>query len=258
MAGETQEYQRCEVCGRTILRGERTRLYVTPGGERVTVCPLCVSRAEALDWIPAEVAAEGISPEARRRRGGIALRARLGRVAERARGAAEERRRPPPEPPAADRATGQPPGASPETAPQAPPEPRPKPRRRSSGQRPAKRRAGGGAARPAAAAPRRRVPRTPEGIVRRGIERFNESEEVRKVAGLFRSLGEPSVSVQAKDGAALVTIAWELSWYQWEVDVGERGLVREVAKGAEVGELDAEAQRWNATAAEDGTLRLRR
>ena len=58
-----------------------------------------------------------------------------------------------------------------------------------------------------------------------------------------------------------MTVAWELSWYQWEVgadgdgDDGEP--VREVAKGDEVSELDEEARAWNAAVGEDGTLRLR-
>jgi hypothetical protein len=57
---------------------------------------------------------------------------------------------------------------------------------------------------------------------------------------------------------ALVTIAWELSWYQWEVNAdGHAQPVREVARGDEVSELAEEAQAWNAAVAEDGKLRLR-
>jgi hypothetical protein len=99
--------------------------------------------------------------------------------------------------------------------------------------------------------------------MRRAVERFNSSEERRKVAGLIRSLGEPDARVQPdqRRQLALVTVAWELSWYQWEVgadgdgDDGEP--VREVAKGAELSELDEETRAWNATVDEEGTLRLR-
>ena len=60
---------------------------------------------------------------------------------------------------------------------------------------------------------------------------------------------------------ALVTVAWELSWYQWEVGADGEGddgePVREVAKGAELSELDEKARAWNAAVDEDGTLRLR-
>ena len=68
--------------------------------------------------------------------------------------------------------------------------------------------------------------------MRRAVERFNGSDERRKVAGLIRSLGEPraAVSPDAARQMALVTVAWELSWYQWEVGLDGHGeSVREVA-----------------------------
>src|SRR5437660_14733 len=41
----------CEVCGRTILKGERTEPFITPSGERHTVCQLCTDRAQQAGWI---------------------------------------------------------------------------------------------------------------------------------------------------------------------------------------------------------------
>ncbi len=41
----------CDVCGRTILKGERTEAYLAPGGERHAVCELCFVRAEHEGWI---------------------------------------------------------------------------------------------------------------------------------------------------------------------------------------------------------------
>jgi hypothetical protein len=83
----------------------------------------------------------------------------------------------------------------------------------------------------------------------RAAERFNHSEAVRTVAGLTRTLGEPHVSIGAAagaPGAARVTVAWELGWYQWTVP-GEGGLpVAELARGTEIGQLDAAARQWNA------------
>src|SRR3954451_8361881 len=35
----------CEICGRTILKGERTEAYLAPGGQRHLVCELCSDRA---------------------------------------------------------------------------------------------------------------------------------------------------------------------------------------------------------------------
>ena len=97
--------------------------------------------------------------------------------------------------------------------------------------------------------------------MRRAVERFNGSEEPRKVAGLIRSLGEPRAGVRpdASRQLALVTVAWELSWYQWEVGAdSDSETVREIAKGKEVSELGDETRNWNAAVAEDGKLRLRR
>jgi hypothetical protein len=96
--------------------------------------------------------------------------------------------------------------------------------------------------------------------MRKAVERFNSSDECRKVAGLIRSLGEPQAAVRpdASRQLALVTVAWELSWYQWEVSCDSDGEpVREVAQGKEVSELAEDARTWNAAVAEDGTLRLR-
>ena len=96
--------------------------------------------------------------------------------------------------------------------------------------------------------------------MRRAVQRFNGSGEPRKVAGLIRSLGEPRAAVRPDAGRqlALVTVAWELSWYQWEVSGdGDGEPVREVAKGDEVSELAEDARAWNAGVAEDGKLRLK-
>ncbi|HYJ21719.1 MAG TPA: hypothetical protein VEW07_06825 [Solirubrobacterales bacterium] len=80
--------------------------------------------------------------------------------------------------------------------------------------------------------------------------RFNASEAARTVAGLTRTLGEPQVSIGAAAGtadAARVTVAWELTWYQWTVAGGEQeGPVAELARGTEIDQLDAAARQWNA------------
>ncbi len=82
----------------------------------------------------------------------------------------------------------------------------------------------------------------------------------RTVTGLTRTLGVPRASVGASAGApgeVRVTIAWELSWYQWGVDIGdELRSVFELDKGGEIDQLDAAARQWNAIVADNGTLRL--
>jgi hypothetical protein len=232
---QPEQFHACAVCGRTILRGERMVDYLTPEGERLGVCTLCRDRAEAAGWVRADsAAAYSQSTEPRRRRGLTAARlrervAQLGaqvKVERRERAErsadAEDEQPPPGRPPAP------PPREEAEPDPDPPPPPDPPPE-----------------------------PDTPERRLRRAIASFNSSEQSRVVAGLIRSLGEPRVAlhdVSARPPRAEVTVAWELSWYRWEVAPnGEGGAVRETAKGDEVSELDD--VEWNASVDPDGKLR---
>ncbi len=103
----------------------------------------------------------------------------------------------------------------------------------------------------------REEPRT---RLERAVARFNASEAARTVAGLMRSLGRPEVSVGAAAGSpseVRITIAWELSWYQWGVDLGdELRSVFSIDKGSEIDQLDRSARQWNASAGEGGQLAL--
>jgi len=94
----------------------------------------------------------------------------------------------------------------------------------------------------------------------RAVTRFNSSEAGRTVAGLTRTLGRPWVSVGAAAGApgeVRITVAWELSWYQWGVDIGdELRPVFQIDKGRELDQLDHAARQWNASVAEGGKLSL--
>jgi hypothetical protein len=86
--------------------------------------------------------------------------------------------------------------------------------------------------------------------IERAVARFNASEAARTVAGLRRSLGEPRVSVGAAAGSpheVRITVAWELCWYQWGVDLADepRG-VFPIDKGSEIDQLDRPARQWNA------------
>ena len=88
--------------------------------------------------------------------------------------------------------------------------------------------------------------------------RFNHSEAGLTVAGLTRTLGVPKVSVGSRGGSATevrVTCAWELTWHQWSVDLGEEsGPVVEIAEGRRLTELDPAARQWNAAAGPDGRI----
>ena len=218
----------CDVCGRTLLRGERAESYLA-GGERRQVCELCTVRAQHEGWIREDGGEELTLRASRTERGrGFfeKLRARRerarevadggGRQAEAAgRGRTEGREPPPDEPP-----------------PDLPRRPRHV----------------------------RAVPTNAELKVERALEVFNASEHTRTVGGIARSLGAPAVSARPlPDRPSVVGIAvmWELSWYRFEIDLSdEAGGVRQVAQGAELSELDPDEQVANAAADERGGLHL--
>ncbi len=155
------------MCGRTILKGERTRQYVSPDGDERAICDLCRERVEAAGWTRAGQAVEH-------------------RQAPQRQGAAE-----------------------------------------SSAER---------------SAPQIKTrPDTPQRRLRRALEEFNDSEHRLTVAGLTRSLGPPRVSAVAPPETphdVRLTVAWDLSWYQWEVRLAdEPARVRALAKGSEIGQL---------------------
>jgi hypothetical protein len=243
---EVPDFERCSVCGRTALRGERLWDYVTTAGEPRRVCALCKSQAEAASWLPVELAAERLRAGEARPSRTRALRERLARVAESARARAAY------DAGDADEAEARPPRRlrlRVERRERMRPAAEGGPRRDAWGSRP-------GAHRRPAAAPG--TPDDPHRAARRAIERFNSSEARRTVAGLIRSLGEPQASIQLANGGSrtTVTVAWELSWYQWAIEPGDHGEVREVKKGKELDELSDDARRWNGRIAEDGSLRL--
>ena len=110
--------------------------------------------------------------------------------------------------------------------------------------------------------PPREASESPQGRLERAAARFNASEAARTVAGLMRTLGEPWVSIGSAAGSpseVRITVAWELCWYQWGVDLGdELRAVFQLDKGDEVDQLDGSARQWNARAEEGGTVGARR
>jgi hypothetical protein len=277
------------VCGRTFLVGEQVRSFVSTEGHH-EVCELCAGTTAERGWLPAEQdgAEERLRAGTERKPGFFA------RMFVRPKDAQEEdyfaeagfgapdgaaTEMPPPTPdatplanheldtarydveaewdeeprgPSADlprpEAAAEPAAAAePEEAPASPPapaadaEPKRLPDPAGRGMR-----------------PRRLQPDlSPTTRFERAISRFNTSEAGRTVAGLTRTLGAPSVSVGGSAGAedeVRVTVAWELTWYQWGVDLGdELRPVYELSKGFEVDEIDSAARQWNASA-HDGRI----
>lgn len=104
------------------------------------------------------------------------------------------------------------------------------------------------------------VVESPRSRLERAAARFNQSDAARTVAGLTRTLGEPWVSIGSAAGSpseVRITVAWELAWYQWGVDLAdERRAVHQLDKGGELDQLDGSARQWNARAGPGGNLSL--
>jgi hypothetical protein len=94
--------------------------------------------------------------------------------------------------------------------------------------------------------------------VERALEVFNAGEPPRRVAGVARSLGPPSVAVRPLEesgSTVAIVVAWELCWYRYEVDLGDEAAgPRLVAQGLELDELPEEDRLANASADERGEL----
>ena len=86
---------------------------------------------------------------------------------------------------------------------------------------------------------------------------FNGSAYRRTVGGIAKSLGEPSASIvplSGTSGELAVTVAWELSWYQYRVSPDSGQPVRLERRGHELNELDESFKDWNAQVEDEGRL----
>ncbi len=256
----------CDVCGRRLLRGETPDVFLA-GGQRRTVCELCVPRAASEGWLrEADQHELSVRPARPRRRGSL-----LGRLRQLREGEEPLRRQPSsgprwrgPDPDGLD--GGEDPvydflddgGAE----------------KGGSGERAVY--IGAVRAEPSAAID----PADPGGFehgplgaravdepttsgelkVARALEVFNAGEVPQRIAGVSRSLGDPSIVVRALEdtGAVIaIVVAWELCWYRYEVDLGDEAAgARLVAEGMELDELTPEDRVANALADERGRVAL--
>jgi hypothetical protein len=225
----------CDVCGRTILKGERAEWYLAPGGHRRQVCDLCAVRAQHAGWIRESGAGDlpARVPRNEPRRGVLG---RLGRRRPAARPAEDEARLAEQE---AMFGAGN--GVEPEEHPAEEPPPPQRPRSRPQNPRHV-----------------RAVPTTAEVKVERALELFNGSGHQRTIAGLARTLGQPWVSAlpdPTQASAVSVLVAWELSWYRYRVDLGdEADPVMMLDKGEELDQIDEPLRAWNAALDPDGRV----
>ena len=97
----------------------------------------------------------------------------------------------------------------------------------------------------------------PELQMVQAAEIFNASDYRRTVGGIAKSLGEPRASIfplSGVTGELVVTVAWDISWYQYRVSPDSAQQVRLAERGHELSELDPTYQRWNAHIEDDGRL----
>jgi hypothetical protein len=86
---------------------------------------------------------------------------------------------------------------------------------------------------------------------------FNASDYRRTVGGIAKSLGDPRVSItplSGVNGELIVTVAWDISWYQYRVTPESAQPVRLAERGHELTDLDASFKKWNARLEADGRL----
>jgi len=240
----------CDVCGRTLLRGEHADAFIANGSRRM-VCELCTARAANEGWIR-EGADNALGV---RRNGPRSGRSLLGRL----------------KPPR-----------------RAAPPPVELPYRRISANvdrivpgthvtTPAEHDehvviADGGAPREAdpgehAEGVQSREPRHVHAVptnadlkMARALDVFNLSAHPRRIAGVTRSLGTPMVSVlpsEVEGAIVSIVVGWELCWYRYEVDLADEAAgVRVLGQGAELTELTPAEQLANAIADDRGRLVL--
>jgi hypothetical protein len=268
----------CDVCGRRLLRGEHPDVFLA-GGQRRTVCELCVPRAAAEGWLrEADNHASSVGPTRSRRAG--SLLGRLRQLREPAQRPLRRESRP---------ATGLTGGVDDELSDDGLYDfleggsiERSEPYEQElyigsveagestegqwsteadfigehgspSGDRQFEQSGTGRAGQPA-----RPAVTSGELKVARALEVFNAGEQPRRVAGVARSLGAPAVTVRPLEesgSTVAIVVAWELCWYRYEVDLGDEASGPQlVAQGMELDELPEEDRLANAAADERGEL----
>jgi hypothetical protein len=88
-------------------------------------------------------------------------------------------------------------------------------------------------------------------------ELFNDSAYRRTIAGIAKSLGDARVSLLSLSGVnpeVVITVAWDISWYQYRVSPDSPQHVRLAERGYELDDLDPRFTHWNGHLADDGRV----
>jgi hypothetical protein len=97
----------------------------------------------------------------------------------------------------------------------------------------------------------------PELAIVEAADIFNGSDYRRTIGGIGKSLGPPNASVVPLSGVSgelVITVAWDISWYQYRVIPDSAQPVRLAERGHELHELEASFKSWNAHVEDDGRV----
>jgi hypothetical protein len=97
----------------------------------------------------------------------------------------------------------------------------------------------------------------PELALVEAADLFNASDYRRTVAGIARSLGRPMASIvrlSGTSGELVITVAWDISWYQYRVAPDSLQPVRLAERGHDLSQLDGAFSTWNARIDDAGRL----
>jgi hypothetical protein len=97
----------------------------------------------------------------------------------------------------------------------------------------------------------------PELAMVEAADLFNESAFRRTVAGIAKSLGAPRASILPLSGVnseVVLTVAWDISWYQYRITPDSGQPVRLAERGHEPSDLESLFTSWNAHLTSDGRI----
>jgi hypothetical protein len=97
----------------------------------------------------------------------------------------------------------------------------------------------------------------PEQAMVEAADLFNDSAYRRTIAGIAKSLGEARVSFLPLSGTnteVVLTVAWDISWYQYRVVFDSQQPVRLAERGYELDEVDERFRGWNGHLGQDGRV----
>ena len=97
----------------------------------------------------------------------------------------------------------------------------------------------------------------PELAIVEAAELFNASDYRRTVEGIAKSLGRPRASIvqlSGTSGELVITVVWDISWYQYRVSPDSGQPVRLAERGHDPSELESPFAAWNARLESDGRI----